>query len=186
MSPITLQTHSCQHCQKIVLDESSRPRKDGPGGDKEYLYPAFSVPEIVSAALDGCSFCTYLMDEKWIHRRSIVEQTSSWHDDIGRISNIAGSSRVIDLFTKGLICGDESTLPSSPANTLRRIIAEDEPHRLETLRLAIFLHDCEIKFFGLWDTDARHIAYRTRGGFSVFTEPGKSTEQLRQYATNNH
>jgi len=157
MSPITLQAHSCQHCQKIVLDESSRPRKDGPGGDKEYLYPDFSVPEIVSAALDGCSFCTYLMDEEWIHRRSIVEQASLWHDDIGRIGNIAGSSRIIDLFAKGWICGNESTMPPSPANTLRRIVAEDEPQWLETLRLAVFLRDCEITFFGLWDTTAHEV-----------------------------
>ncbi|RYO96356.1 hypothetical protein DL765_011607 [Monosporascus sp. GIB2] len=62
-------------------------------------------------------------------------------------------------------------MPPSPTKTLRRIIAEDEPQRLETLRLAVYLHDCEIKLFGLWDPDARQIEYRNAATRAISTKP---------------
>ncbi len=169
MAPVSLQPHSCQYCAKIVLDEAARPTSSDRGEEKNFFHFDFFTPDILAGALDGCSLCEWLLDEEWIHRDATVKEVLS------RTHHAPGTSGygVVAAVAEASIRQNEWMPPRHPTNTLRSMLSQDGDVPRGNLRLACFLHDFEIRFFGLWDPSRHHMVHRTRHGFSVFTEPGK-------------
>ncbi len=169
MAPVSLKPHSCQHCARVVLDENARPTNSQRGEEKNFFHFEFFTPDIVAGAVDGCSLCEWLLDQEWIHRDATVREI------LPRTHHAPGTAGygVLAAVAEASIRQDEWMPPPQPTNTLRKICSEDGGAPFDNMRLACFFHDYEIRFFGLWDPTRHHMVYRTRHGFSVFTEPGR-------------
>ena len=167
MAPILLQPHSCHHCQKLLIDEH-KPVNKTDGEEKNYVHFDYTVSDIPAAALDGCSFFTWLLDEEWVHRSAIVDAFRE------RALRTRGSLGVLLKAIESATVRIGHTMPApNAANTLRRNIEDSEDDRLDSLRLICFLKSSrDIEFFGLWDPVSKEITYRTRNGFSIFTTSG--------------
>ena len=167
MAPILFNPHSCQRCQSLVIDDESRPPREDEGEGHNYIHFNFATSDIITAEADGCSFCKWLLDTEWVHRSSLVNEVFS-------NSNVPeGDSgyRVIAAVAEASIRHDQWLPPSNPANTLRKYLLDDH-EASNDLKLICFYHETEVKFFALWNGEKKHIVYRTRHGFSVFTPPG--------------
>ena len=173
MAPVPLQPHSCYHCQRLVVKTRDRPQYNGDAGEeKNFEYFQYNIPNILVAAGDNCRFFQWLLDEEWIHRSVVVDKVYSEsnlpEDDIFR--------SVLDAVAEASIRINEQLPPPNPGNTLRRFAEEHKGGQLNGLRLACFLYSkLYIRFFGLWDPIVKHMVYRTRHGFNVFTPSGRST-----------
>jgi hypothetical protein len=168
MAPTKLQSHSCEHCQRLIVDESQRAKASPDGEEKNFIHFNFTASDIVAGDADGCFLCTWLLDEEWIHRSAVV-------DPLFKETRVAaGFEAVLAAVAEASMRIDERMPPMNPDKTLRRFYAQRGAEGMVDLRLAYFCNDnLVIKFFGLWNTVARHMVYRSRGGFSFFASPGK-------------
>jgi len=166
MAPVQLNTHSCEHCQRIVLGkhlvESKNHHKDK-DEDKALLH--FTFNDLRNGDEYGCKLCLWILDDECISRDDAV----TWG---------VGNSQIDNSEMKEVLISSAmwipSFYPSSPEKTLRAVLAQDAD-KFEGC--CLFLGTSErgydllnIKFFGLWNNAAKHIVCRTRHGFRVQTD----------------
>jgi hypothetical protein len=175
MAPIKLHPHSCEHCQRLIVNESQRANANRDGEEKNFVHFNFTTSDIIAGDADGCSLCTWLLNEEWIHRSAIV-------DPVFTETRVhAGYEAVLAAVAEASIRIDEKMPPTNPDNTLRRFYAQTGAEEMVNLRLAYFCNDnLVIKFFGLWNTVARHMVCRSRSGFNFFASPGKMSLGLKR------
>jgi hypothetical protein len=170
MAPVSLQSHACPYCRRLLIDPS-RPTNSARGEEKNFIHFDFFFPDILAGSSDNCSLCTWFLDEEWIHRSATVNEVYARRN----IAENSPERQVLDALAEASIRQDVWMPPPNPAYTLRRCHAEQEGDPLDKLRLACFFHEyLDIKFFGLWDPVTYRMIYRTRSGFSVFTASGTS------------
>lgn len=168
MAPIEINPHSCEFCQKIVINEA-RATDDGRGEAGNFCHFDFLLIDILNGDANDCSLCTWLCDTEWIHRSATTNEILQRRG----VSSEDPNYRVIAAVAEASIRQEQWLPPPEPQNTLRKCCSEGGGTIEEKLRLVCFLPDhLEIRFFALWDADNAHIVYRTRAGFSVFTVPG--------------
>ena len=171
MPPLALDPHSCEHCQQLRIDETKKRKRQNDDNSSEkdiYKQLNFSCQKIFAGATDGCSFCKWLLDTEWIHRSVTIEETYRHATNVR-----PGYERVVDALAESSICIDDYLPPPDPANTLSKYYANNKKEGMDDLTLVCtFEQHMDIRLFGLWDMKKKHIVYRTRHGFSVFTSPG--------------
>lgn len=172
MPPLALDPHSCGHCQQLKIEETTKRKRQGSDSNSEkedtYKQLNFSCRKIVAGATDGCSFCKWLLDTEWIHRSVTVDETYRHATHVK-----PGFQSFIDAMAESSIRMDFYLPPPNPANTLRKYYTENRKENMDDLTLVCtFEKHMDIRLFGLWDLKKRHLVYRTRYGFSVFTSPG--------------
>jgi hypothetical protein len=174
MAPIAFAPHSCRHCQRFVIGEDDHKRSDN-GQEKLFQPLHYTLSQILTAASEDCSFCAWLLDdEEWIHRSAITDMAYA----SPRIGHREGLTQQLEELYNSLVEAAvrmDNLPPPNPANTLRSYCPEIQNGQSNSLTLACFYNDhLAIKFFALWDPEAKHIVYRTRTGFVYFTRPGRS------------
>ncbi len=81
-----------------------------------------------------------------------------------------GYEGVLDALAESSIRVDSYLPPPKPTNTLSKYYTDNGKADMDHLELAYLIKDLlEIPLFGLWDANKRHLVYRTRYGFSLFT-----------------
>ena len=198
MDVVQVQTHTCDHCQKVIFDlrpEFERSAKvvyDLADQLERGLFPQaennqedqtnmaergelFNVTfdELCTGAAAGCQLFNWMMDAEWISRETIhgLARKDMPIDDPN--DKLAWACRDSSLWIERWL-GEPC-----PENTLHKI-GSSRGDSLGQCRLWASTYQCTgnpldiefIEFFGLWDPITEKIVYRTRDGFQVFAEPG--------------
>jgi hypothetical protein len=151
-----------------MIDETKKRKTQESDKDDMYVHFDFNCLDILAGAADGCSFCKWLLCTEWIHRSVTVDETYKYAVDIK-----PGYEGVIDALAESSIRVDSYLPPPEPANTLSKYYTDNGKADMDHLELVYFMKDLlELQLFGLWDVKKRHLVYRTRYGFSLFTTLG--------------
>ena len=169
MASIKLEPHSCSHCQRLIFNEYQRSSAPRDGERKNFVHYDFCPADIIAGDSDGCSLCTWLLDEEWVSRGAMTD------DRHKNINPYPGFENVFAAVIDASIRMDDWLPAPNPANTLRRLIASKGTENMAHMTLAHFCNDkMVIKFFGLWDNRDGRMIYRSRCGYSFYALPGTS------------
>ena len=201
MDTVQFQTHTCDHCQKVIFDlrdefersakavfdlqdqlesgafgvnpQSENNQKDETNMAERGELFNVTFDELCTGAAAGCQLFNWITDAEWISRETIhsLARKDMPIDDPNH--KVGWSFRDSSLWFEGWL-GEPC-----PENTLHKI----RPSRgdsLDQCRLWASTYqstgnplDIEfIQFFGLWDPITQKIVCRTRHGFQAFAEPG--------------
>jgi hypothetical protein len=203
MDVVHVQTHSCEHCQKIIFDlrhqfeevEKAVLDLQDQIEDETFSQPKtaeenhvnmaakgvlFDVtyPELCAGAAAGCRLFCWIVDDEWISQETI-------HSIARRDMPIDDPSSIIGWAFRDSSLWFAEWLPEpDPEHTLAKILPSPE-HSLERCRLWASTYqktgnplDIEyIQFFGLWDPVSQKIVYRTRHGLEAFAQPEDPSSQ---------
>ncbi len=136
------------------------------------------VAGVILAAAEGCHLCKWLLDDEWIHRSIFVERKSASL----KVSTNHKHRGLRDVLQDAheewtMLNGD---LPSSRLENTLRYLINNKGGQLDNLVLGAHPHYgfawdlLELQCFVWYDQAADNIVYRSRHGFSVFSNPGKS------------
>jgi len=163
MAPAELPTHSCRHCSRIVFD----PRKDGKAPEDEQQRDSltspgiranggmvfeFLVSDLTAGDLDGCTLCSWTLDDDLIHRSQLAHKMSE------AVPIDSPSYKATEAIRDAIMVIDCYLGPPEPAHTLRRDALYQSGH----LDLYILYASApkvpkvpfdflRVTLFGLWD-----------------------------------
>jgi len=148
-----------------MIDETKKRKTQDSDKDDMYVHFDFDCLDILAGAADDCSFCKWLLYAEWIHRSVTVDENYKHAININ-----AGYEGVIDALAESSIRVDSYLPLPEPANTLSKYYTDNGKADIDHLELVYLIKDLlEIPLFGLWDANKRHLVYRNRYGFSLFT-----------------
>jgi hypothetical protein len=144
--------------------------KQGIGRDTTVVFD-FMFSDLKHAAEEGCTLSRWILDSECIHHSQMADMLPEDHPN----------QEVLKVLKDRAVYIDDFLGPSRPENTLRQQ-AESQSGKLDNfLLLAVTHHNpgypldiSDIQFFGLCNPQTRQIIYRTRHGFKVIANSGKS------------
>jgi hypothetical protein len=73
------QTHSCEHCQRMVIDVSHFQKSDRDQDDMANTGALFDLnfEDILSGATAGCMMCAWILDDECVSREAVVGQVTN-------------------------------------------------------------------------------------------------------------
>ncbi len=198
MDTVQFQTHSCDQCQKIVIDLRERhekltqallvlkeqldagtlgtnppPKRDEKNMAERGALFDVTFPELCAGAAAGCQLFNWIMEDECISREAI-------HGIARRHVPIDDLNHPLMRAFQDSSLWHERWLPERcPDNTLSKLLPS-LGNSLDRCRLWASTYqgsgsalDIEFfHFFGLWDPVSQKIVYRTRHGFQAFAHPG--------------